>query len=89
MDVPITIENLKKARRFLWTQDRPYRCRNKNHPKWRLTKKWFNRYRKQSYLGRIIGVNDDGNLFYTTDVRLRKTGRHGWAYKYTAKRLTN
>jgi hypothetical protein len=58
---------------------RPRRCRSTIYPKWRLRKKWFNRYGKSHYIGRIV------TLGTIVDVHIRKNGSHRCKLYYNVK----
>jgi hypothetical protein len=63
---------------------RPCRCRNKFTTKWRLRKKWFNRYEKQFYIGKLVMKDSGGDIEYrrVVDVAIRKDGRYCCEFKY-------
>lgn len=73
---------------FLFWQDRPSNLKypNKNR-KWRVKKKWFNRYEKPRLIGCVLQATNIeskqhliGNA--VVDVKLRKAGRHETRYDY-------
>jgi hypothetical protein len=84
----------KQSRRFerlLKPHTRPYRCMHITRPKWRLLKKWFNRYGKQSLIGQYAFVNGNGpyrQQCKIQDVRLRKAGGHTVKYDFTCLPFT-
>lgn len=58
------------------TRTRPDRC-TKRHYKWRLRKKWFNRYEKKRWIGRemLLDAKGLGNVgFRVISVKLTKDG---------------
>ena len=67
----------KKMRRLLNPLTRPERVPAKKKVAWRLTKKWFNRYEKPGFIGRIvIAEAKDGSRYQMqiTDVHISKAG---------------
>lgn len=72
------MEMSKSLKKFLReeTRTRPDQC-HKRYYKWRLRKKWFNRYEKKRWLGRelLMDVKGMGQMgFRVTDVRFTKDG---------------
>ena len=74
----VKMEMTKETKNFLQgqTRTRPDRCK-KCHYKWRLRKKWFNRYERKRWIGRelLMDVKDMGQMgFRITDAKLTKDG---------------
>lgn len=72
----------KDAWKFLFWQDRPSNLKYfyKNR-KWRVKKKWFNRYEKPRLIGGKIRAEERDAI--VTNVTLRKGGGHYSTFTYT------
>lgn len=78
----------KGAWKFLLWQDRPsnlkYPYKNR---KWRIKKKWFNRYEKPRLIGSVVkstNIESEQSLIgkVIVDVKLRKAGGHKFIYDH-------
>lgn len=81
----------KKAARNLYRLfcplTRPAHISPKKKVKWRLVKKWFNRYEKATWIDRFFTVTSlDGTTtkMRVIDIRLKKAGGHKRDYDFTA-----
>lgn len=69
----------KKVYRLLNPLTRPVQVPTSRRVKWRLVKKWFNRYEKQTLIGRtVIAVAKNGAQIpmRITTVKITKAGGH-------------
>lgn len=72
-------------RRILNPLTRPAHISPKKKVKWRLIKKWFNRYGKAVCLKQMImATTKDGRAFYCkiTSVKINKAGGHRQDYSF-------
>lgn len=78
----------KEVRRFLYPLTRPAQVSPMKNVSWRLIKKWFNRYEKPGFIGRIvIAEAKDGKKFQMqiTNVSISKAGGKKRNYTYQCK----
>lgn len=84
----------KQAKQFqnrLHPLCRPRRISPKKRVKWRLVKKWFNRYERPRLIGMVVRVQYRIGLSapcLITDVKIRKAGKHRLTYDMTAEPIT-
>ena len=80
----------KGAWNFLFWQDRPSNLKYPNKKrKWRVKKKWFNRYEKPRMIGCVMkatNIESEQHLIgkVVVDVKLRKAGGNEVRYDYIA-----
>lgn len=62
MSFDLTKRQAKEVRRIFEPQTKPDNLKYpKRHRKWRVQKKWFNRFQKQLYVKKTVGVAFDGD----------------------------
>lgn len=67
---------------------RPARIPATRRAKWRLVKKWFNRYEKQTLIGRTVIVATKGGKQIATritNVKIEKAGGYRRNYLFTSR----
>lgn len=80
-------KDAQALRRLCTPQTKPYNLKYPHkHRKWRVQKKWFNRYGRKAIIGGILRAEpkDGGKplCFKITDVKMNKAGRHKVSYSY-------
>lgn len=76
-------EYAKALQEYLHSRSRPRHVSPMRCVKWRLVKKWFNRYEKNSYCGAIVFFHHaDGSSIpcQITNVKIEKAGKHRLNY---------
>lgn len=84
-------EYAKALQEYLNPRSRPRHISPKRRVKWRLLKKWFNRYEKQNYIGAtVFFVHADGTRIpcAITNVQIEKAGKHRINYCITSVPVT-
>lgn len=82
---------LKEYREWIHPMCRPRRISPKKRVKWRLVKKWFNRYEKDCYCGAIVFFyHADGSNIpcQITNIKIEKAGKHRLNYIISAVPVT-
>lgn len=82
----------KQFQNWLHPLHRPRHISPKRRVKWRLVKKWFNRYEKPDLLGRTILIQYRtglSGLSELTDVKIEKAGKHRRTYCISCKPITD
>lgn len=81
-------EYAKALLEYLHQRSRPRHISPMRRVKWRLVKKWFNRYEKDSYCGAIaFFYHADGSSIpcQITNVKIEKAGKHRLNYIISAE----
>lgn len=81
----------QKLRPLFNPLSRPAQVSPRKRVKWRLVKKWFNRYEKQRFVGLLVkAVAHSGHILIMeiTDVKILKAGGSKKDYYYTAKPIS-
>lgn len=84
----MTRKQKKEIYRLLYPLTRPAHISPKKRVKWRLQQKWFKRYEKRSWIGRMLMAEaKDGQRIsmHVTDIRRSKDGGHGYNLDIDAK----
>lgn len=80
-----------KAIKSLFFQlNRPRHIHPRKNVKWRLLKKWFNRYQKARYIGayEIIEKFEGGCIRKKiTDIKIVKDGKHQFRYRVSFEEI--
>lgn len=79
-------EYVKALQEYLHPRCRPRHISPMRRVKWRLVKKWFNRYEKDSYCGAIVFFcHADGSKIpcQITNVKIEKAGKHLFNYSFS------
>lgn len=83
--VSMNAKSSKALRKLLYPITKPENLKYPNkHRKWRIQKKWFNRYEKQTLIGRTVLI-DYSIPITITDVKIEKAGNRKRTYNITAK----
>ena len=84
-------KDAKQFNQLIHPQTRPSHISPMRKVKWRLVKKWFNRYEKPQLLNRIItATSKDGKTrieAQVIDVKVNKDGDHRKVYEIISKPL--
>jgi hypothetical protein len=81
----------KQFQNWLHPLCRPRHISPKKRVKWRLVKKWFNRYERPIIIGMVVRAQYRVSLSapcLITDVKIRKAGRHRLTYDISAESIT-
>ena len=84
----MTRRQKKEIHRLLYPLTRPAHISPKRRVKWRLQQKWFNRYEKRFWIGRMLMAEAKDGLRITmrvTGIRRSKDGGHGYNLDIDAK----
>ena len=84
-------EQINSFRSYFHSLSRPRHISPMKRVKWRLVKKWFNRFEKERILGVIVFAQaSDGSSIpcMITDVKIEKGGRHLMNYNIAAIPIT-
>lgn len=81
---------IKGYREWIHPLCRPRRISPKKRVKWRLVKKWFNRFEKSRYNGIVLRVQAVGGEVFCmiTEVKIKKGGKRNIDYCMTAAPIT-
>lgn len=84
-------EYAKALQEYLHPRSRPRHISPIRRVKWRLVKKWFNRYEKHRIIGMEVRAQYRFGLSapcMITDVKIRKAGKHRLTYDIIAEPIT-